>query len=114
MRELTTEGMNGGVIFLDIKSSQLIGEKKEWYLSSSWGRETKMSKQPRGSTLGGGTHVVVLDAQPLGAVLLQQPLQQVPACVGHVGLEHRRLVQDVVVHLGGVAAVERRLGTNDG
>lgn len=31
----TTEGMNGGVIFLAIRSSQLIGEKKEWNLSSS-------------------------------------------------------------------------------
>lgn len=55
------------------------------------------------------THKVVLDAQPLGALLLQEPLQQVPAGVGHVGLEHRRLVQDVVVHLSGVAAVERGL-----
>lgn len=34
--ELTTDGMNGGVIFLAIRSSQLIGEKKEWYFSSSW------------------------------------------------------------------------------
>lgn len=52
------------------------------------------------------THKIVLDAQPLGAVLLQEPLQQVPACVGHVGFEDRRIVQDVVVHLGGVATVE--------
>lgn len=52
------------------------------------------------------THKIVLDAQSLGAVLLQEPLQQVPACVGHVGFEHRRLVQDVVVHLSGVATVE--------
>lgn len=34
--ERTTEGMNGGVIFLAIRSSQLIGEKKEWCLSSSY------------------------------------------------------------------------------
>lgn len=55
------------------------------------------------------THKVVLDAQPLGAVLLQESLQQLPAGVRHVGLEHRRLVQDVVVHLSGVATVERGL-----
>lgn len=55
------------------------------------------------------THKVILDAQPRGAVLLQEPLQQVPAGVRHVGLEHRRLVQDVVIHLSGVATVERRL-----
>lgn len=55
------------------------------------------------------THKVVLDAQPLGAVLLQEPLQQLPASVRHVGLQHRRLVQDVVVHLSGVATVERGL-----
>lgn len=55
------------------------------------------------------THKVILDAQPLGALLLQEPLQQVPAGVGHVGFEHRRLVQDVVVHLSGVATVERWL-----
>lgn len=61
--------------------------------------------------LGGAvqTHKVVLDAQPLGAFLLQEPLQQVPACVRYVGLEHGRLVQDVVVHLSGVATVEGRL-----
>lgn len=41
MNGLTTEGMNGGVIFLAIRSSQLIGEKKEWYLSSSWRRKQK-------------------------------------------------------------------------
>ena len=34
--ERTTEGIKGGVIFLAIRSSQLIGEKKEWNLSSSW------------------------------------------------------------------------------
>lgn len=55
------------------------------------------------------THKVVFDAKSLGAVLLQEPLQQVPAGVRHVGLEHRRLVQNVVVHLSGVATVERRL-----
>lgn len=41
MHGLTTEGMKGGVIFFAIRSSQLIGEKKEWYLSSSWEREQK-------------------------------------------------------------------------
>lgn len=38
----TTEGMNGGVIFLAIRSSQLMGEKKEWYLSSSWKEKEKL------------------------------------------------------------------------
>lgn len=33
--------MNGGVIFLAIRSSQLIGEKKEWYFSSSWRRKKR-------------------------------------------------------------------------
>lgn len=55
------------------------------------------------------TYKVILYSQPLGAVLLQEPLQQLPACVRHVGLEHGRLVQDVVVHLGCVATVERGL-----
>lgn len=32
---LTTEGTKGGVIFLAIRSSQLIGEKKLWFWSSS-------------------------------------------------------------------------------
>ena len=31
---LTTEGMNGGMIFLAIRSSQLMGEKNEWNWSS--------------------------------------------------------------------------------
>lgn len=55
------------------------------------------------------THKVILHPEPLGAVLLQEALQQLPAGVRHVGLEHGRLVQDVVVHLGRVATVERRL-----
>ena len=55
------------------------------------------------------TYEIILDSQPLGAVLLQEPLQQLPACVRHIGLEHRRLVQDVVVHLRCVATVEWRL-----
>lgn len=46
--ERTTEGTNGGVIVLAIRSSQLIGEKKEWYLSSSW-RENKMLDEQIGS-----------------------------------------------------------------
>lgn len=58
---------------------------------------------------GGDTHKVILAAQPLGALLLQQALQQVSGRVGDVGLELQRLVEDVVVHLGRVAAVERRL-----
>lgn len=55
------------------------------------------------------THKVLLAAQPLGPLLLQQALQQVSGRVGDVGLELQRLVEDVVVHLGRVAAVERRL-----
>lgn len=60
------------------------------------------------------THKVVLAAQPLGPLLLQQALQQVSGRVGDVGLELQRLVEDVVVHLGRVAAVERRLQTVGG
>lgn len=41
----TTEGTNGGVIFLPIRSSQLIGEKKEWYLSSSWEGKEMLDEQ---------------------------------------------------------------------
>jgi len=52
------------------------------------------------------TYKVILDPQPLGAVLLQEPLQQLPACVRHVGLQHRSLVQDAVVHLSRVTTVE--------
>lgn len=39
--ERTTEGMKGGVIFLAMRSSQLMGEKKEWYLSSSCREEVR-------------------------------------------------------------------------
>jgi len=60
------------------------------------------------------TYEVVLHAQSPGAFLLQQTLQQVPPRVGHVGLQHGRLVQDVVVHLRRVAAVERRLREGGG
>lgn len=58
------------------------------------------------------TYKVFCATQPLGAVFLQQTLQQVSGCVGNVGLQLQRLVQDVVVHLCRVAAVERRLGRN--
>lgn len=119
--ERTTEGTNGGVIFFAIRSSQLIGEKKEWYLSSSWKEKEANwfnNLMRVFVTCGEGrdvyTHKVVLGPQPLGAVLLQQPLQQFPPCVWHVGLEHRGLVQDVVVHLGCVATVERRLFNESG
>lgn len=57
----------------------------------------------------GHTYKVILHSQPFGAVLLQEALEQLPACVRHVGFEHRRLVQDVVVHLSCVATVERGL-----
>lgn len=53
-----------------------------------------------------GTYKIVFHSQPLSAVLLQEPLQQFSACVGHVGLQYERLVQDIVVHLSCVAAVE--------
>lgn len=55
------------------------------------------------------TYEVISAAQPLGAVLLQQTLQQLAGSVGNVGLQLQRFVQDVVVHLGRVPAVERRL-----
>lgn len=64
----------------------------------------------RGScSIDAQTYKVILHSQPPGAVLLQEPLQQVPSCVWHIGFEHRRLVQDVVVHLSCVATVERGL-----
>lgn len=59
------------------------------------------------------TYKVVGAAQPLGPVLLQQALQQMPRRVGNVGFQLQRLVQDVVVHLCCVAAVERRLGRDE-
>lgn len=49
---LTTEGTKGGEIFLAIKSSQLIGEKKEWNLSSSWRRENKRYLSKQGAMRG--------------------------------------------------------------
>lgn len=112
--------MKGGVIFLAMRSSQLMGEKKEWYLSSSCRAEEVRDDQADGNSgrlttivlcLKGlvSTYKVVLHSQPLGAVLLQQPLQQLSAGVGHVGFEHGILLQDVVVHLCCVATVERRL-----
>lgn len=55
------------------------------------------------------TYEVVPGSEPFGPVLVQQPLQQLPAGVGHIGLQNRSFVQDVAVHLGRVAAVERRL-----
>lgn len=33
-KELTTLGLNGGVIFLALRSSQLMGEKNMWFLIS--------------------------------------------------------------------------------
>lgn len=56
------------------------------------------------------TYKVLCAAQPLGPVLLQQALQQMPRRVGNVGFQLQRLVQDVVVHLRCVPAVEWRLG----
>lgn len=122
MIELTTDGMNGGVIFLAIRSSQLIGEKKEWYFSSSWrGKNRKeifdqhtQSKHTHRTFspvifFACITYKVILHSEPLGAVLLQKALQQLPASVRHVGFEHWSLVQDVVVHLSRVATVKRGL-----
>lgn len=48
-------------------------------------------------------------AQPLGPVLLQQALQQMPRRVGNVGFQLQRLVENVVIHLRCVSAVERGL-----
>lgn len=36
--ERTTLGLKGGVIFLALRSSQLIGEKNTWFLISIWKR----------------------------------------------------------------------------
>lgn len=58
---------------------------------------------------GSSTYEVVLGPQPVFAVLLQQPLEQLAPGVGHVGFEHQSLVQDVIVHLRCVPAVEGRL-----
>lgn len=55
------------------------------------------------------TYEVVGAAQSLCPVFLQQAFQQVSSRVGNVGFQLQWLVQDVVVHLCCVAAVERRL-----
>lgn len=55
------------------------------------------------------TYKVVGAAQSLCPVFLQQAFQQVSSRVGNVGFQLQWLVQDVVVHLCCVAAVERRL-----
>ena len=55
------------------------------------------------------TYKIIFGAQPLCAVFLQESLKYLPACIGHVGLQHQRLVQDAVVHFSCVATVEGRL-----
>lgn len=55
------------------------------------------------------TYKVILDSQPLGAILMQQALQQFTTSIGYIGLQHQGLVQDVIVHLSSVAAVKGRL-----
>lgn len=42
-KERTTLGLNGGVIFLALRSSQLMGEKNMWFLISIC-EETQMMK----------------------------------------------------------------------
>lgn len=81
------------------------GEKKK-LRSADWKQRSLADLSLSPDSL---TYKIILHSQPLGAVLLQEPLQQLPACVRHIGLEYRRLVQDVVVHLSCVATVEWRL-----
>lgn len=80
--------------------------RKQRLRSADW---KQWSSADLSRSCDGSTYKVILHSQPLGAVLLQEPLQQLPACVWHIGLEYRRLVQDVVVHLSCVATVEWRL-----
>ena len=47
-------------------------------------------------------------AEPLRLVLLQEPLQEIAGTGGHVRPQSQRLVEDVVVHLCHVPAVEGR------
>jgi len=56
-----------------------------------------------------GTHKVVLGAQPLRPVLLQEALQEVSGRIGNIWLQLEGLVQNVVIHLSCVSAVKRRL-----
>lgn len=55
------------------------------------------------------THKVILGPQPLCPVLLQKALQEVPRRVGNIWFQLEGLVQNVVIHLCCVPAVERRL-----
>lgn len=105
------------------RSSQLIGEKKTWFLISICEepiREEQLKRGPRAALMQPGaqtrlpdTYKVLLAAQPLGPVLLQQALQQVSGRVGNVGFQLQRLVEDVVVHFRCVTAVERRLAKDE-
>ena len=52
------------------------------------------------------THEVVSGAQAVQTLFLQQALQQRPGAAGGARTHHQRFVQDVVVHLVCVSAVE--------
>lgn len=52
------------------------------------------------------THKILLGAQSVCAVLLQQTLQERPGCAGRTGAHPQRLVENVVVHFMSVSAIE--------
>lgn len=58
---------------------------------------------------GDVTHKVILGAQPLCPVFLQEALQEVSGGIGDIWLQLERLVQNVIIHLSCIAAVKRRL-----
>lgn len=51
-------------------------------------------------------HKIIPGAQPVCAVLLQQPLQEGPGCAGGPRAHPQRLVENVVVHFVCISAVE--------
>lgn len=123
---LTTFGLNGGVIFLLMRSSQLIREKKIWFLISICWTETRDLFRWQNSIKGprsgpsvfvpkvpwrrdSGTYKVFLGTQPLCPVLLQEALQEVPCWICNIWFQLEGLVQNVVVHLSCVPAIKRRL-----
>lgn len=82
-------------------------ERTKSCTNRKWRRKTIPPSRNPNTT----THKVVAGPQPEGAVLLQQALQEVPRRGGGPVAHHQRLVQDVVVHLVRVPAVEGRLRT---
>lgn len=64
---------------------------------------------PEGQNTGNTTHKVILGSQPLGPVLLQEPLQEMPRRICNIWFQLEGFVQDIVIHLSCVSAIKRRL-----